>query len=202
MARAKDTRTLILEGARKVISKKGIQSATMRNIADEVQLSTGALYHYFKSKEEILYAVMDESLPVYSQIATKTRSGDMDRDKLLSEIFDSINKRLHKNQENRVQFYLAHEAIMGDKEIKEKFKLKYNEWIERTSEIIAALYLHPSSRYANAIASLLVGAIDGYVMQLLLGANTADREDIKKVYELLIKEGIPRIITMLQDEQE
>lgn len=202
MARSKDTQALILDGARKVISKKGIQGATMRNIADEAQLSTGALYHHFKSKEEILYAVMDESLSVSSQIATKSRAGNIDRDKLISEISDSINMRFHKNQENRVQFYLAHEAIMGDKELREKFKSKYNEWIERSSEVIAFLYQKPSSRFDNAIASLLVGAIDGYVMQLLLGANTAEREDIKKVYELLLKEGIPRIITMLQNEQE
>lgn len=202
MARSKDTPALILEGARKVISKKGIQNATMRNIADEAQLSTGALYHYFKSKEEILYAVMDESLSVSSQIATKSRSGNIDRDKLISEISYNINKRLHKNQENRVQFYLAHEAIMGDKELKEKFKLKYLEWIERSSEIISFLYQKPSSRFDNAIASLLVAATDGYVMQLLLGANTAEREDMKKVYELLLKEGIPRILTMLQNEQE
>jgi AcrR family transcriptional regulator len=202
MTKVKDTKTYILESARRVISKNGIQGATMRAIAEESSLSTGAIYHYFNSKEEILYAIMDNSLSVSSKIALESRSEVIERSTLVEEINDNILKRFKKIQENRVQFYLSQEAIMGDAELIEKFKKKYAEWIGKSDELIKFLYNKPETKYDQAVASLLIGAIDGVVMQLLLKSNTATKEDICKVYELLLKEGLPCFLDMVQKMAE
>ena len=44
----------IVEAARIVFAKKGYHDATMDDIAKEVGVSKGALYSYFKSKEDLL----------------------------------------------------------------------------------------------------------------------------------------------------
>jgi AcrR family transcriptional regulator len=48
----------ILEAATKVFARQGIQEARMDDIVKESGLSKGALYWYFKSKEDIIFAIL------------------------------------------------------------------------------------------------------------------------------------------------
>jgi AcrR family transcriptional regulator len=41
-----------------VFARKGFASATMRDIADEVGILAGSLYHHFKSKDELLFEIL------------------------------------------------------------------------------------------------------------------------------------------------
>lgn len=49
----------ILEKCMGVFSKKGFANTTMRQIADEIGVSTGTLYHYFPTKLAILEQLFD-----------------------------------------------------------------------------------------------------------------------------------------------
>lgn len=183
----------ILQAAKRVISEKGINGATMRGIAEEAGLSTGAIYHYYKNKEEVLYDVMDFSLSESKRMAEKTKLST-NINEIIDEIGQKILVRFDKQVDNRLQYYLAQEAMLGNEELIEKFKNKYEEWINRTQELMGLLYNKEQSKYSKALASLLIGAIDGVVLQLLLGANVSTPEDISKVYNYLLKEGIPYLL--------
>ncbi|NJK86044.1 MAG: helix-turn-helix transcriptional regulator [Bacteroidales bacterium] len=50
-------RSDIVDAAEKIFFKKGFEYATMDEIAEQAELSKGTLYLYFKSKEELLYAI-------------------------------------------------------------------------------------------------------------------------------------------------
>ena len=50
-------RNNIIDAAESVFFSKGIENATMDEIAEEAELSKGTLYLYFKSKEELLFAI-------------------------------------------------------------------------------------------------------------------------------------------------
>jgi AcrR family transcriptional regulator len=52
----------IVSAAAKVFRTKGYHAATVRDIADEVGLLKGSLYHHFDSKEELLYLVVKEPI--------------------------------------------------------------------------------------------------------------------------------------------
>lgn len=184
----------IIEAAYRVINQVGISGTTMRGIAEEAGLSTGALYHHYRNKEEILYAVMDHSLSVSTRIAEVAKQGGHSREEIIKEISSNICTRFNKIDENKMQFYLAQEAILGNTEIRDKFGLKYHEWIGRTEDLMQYLYNMQPGKYNKAIASLLIGAIDGVVLQILLGANTAEVNDICKVYQYLLKEGLPSLL--------
>lgn len=49
----------ILDAATEIFNQKGFQQARMDDIAEESQLSKGTLYWYFKSKDEIIIAILD-----------------------------------------------------------------------------------------------------------------------------------------------
>ena len=192
-----DGKSRIIEAAKRVISQSSIAGATMRGIAKEAGLSTGAIYHYYSSKEQILYEIMDESLSETLRISEESKLRKHEAEELIEEIYENIVKRFEKNDENRLQFYLAQEAMLGNAELKEKFKAKYQEWVFRTDELIQHMYGKAPTKYNKAVASLLIGAIDGVVMQLLLCSNPAEVNDISEVYLEILKEGIPKFLDHL-----
>jgi AcrR family transcriptional regulator len=60
----------IVAAAAKVFRTKGYHAATVRDIADEVGLLKGSLYHHFESKEALLYLVVKEPIArMYETIA-------------------------------------------------------------------------------------------------------------------------------------
>ena len=52
-----EMRVEILAGARRLLDGRGIDALTMRAVADEIGYSTGAIYEYFKSKDELCEAL-------------------------------------------------------------------------------------------------------------------------------------------------
>lgn len=54
--KAEETRQRILEGALRLFRKRGFDQTTMRDIAQEAGVATGAAYYYFRSKEEMVMA--------------------------------------------------------------------------------------------------------------------------------------------------
>jgi AcrR family transcriptional regulator len=49
-------RLQIIDAAYRCFARKGFHQATMRDIYEEAGLSSGAVYHYFRSKDEIIQA--------------------------------------------------------------------------------------------------------------------------------------------------
>jgi AcrR family transcriptional regulator len=59
--RARD-RDEILDAAARVFRRRGYGAATVEDIANELGILKGSLYHYIKSKQELLYAVVIDPL--------------------------------------------------------------------------------------------------------------------------------------------
>lgn len=52
----------IITAAAKVFQTRGYHAASVQDIADEVGILKGSLYHHFKSKEELLYLIVKEPI--------------------------------------------------------------------------------------------------------------------------------------------
>ncbi len=64
---AEKRRGQLLTAARKLFVKKGFRGTTTDEIARKAKLTKGALYHHFKSKEDILFALVDAMGQHYDQ---------------------------------------------------------------------------------------------------------------------------------------
>ena len=62
MTEPQDRRELIVATAAEMFARKGIKATTVREIADAVGVLSGSLYHYFKSKDEIVQEILVEFL--------------------------------------------------------------------------------------------------------------------------------------------
>ncbi len=72
-------RKAIIEAAEKVFFTKGIDPATMDDVAEEAELSKGTLYLYFKNKDDLLHAIVHRGLEILFQkfqaVAAETMPG-------------------------------------------------------------------------------------------------------------------------------
>lgn len=69
MSRSEDTKQLILDTAKKEFMEKGYNDASVRSIAKQAGLTTGAIFRYFADKESLFAAlvspVADHMLDLY-----------------------------------------------------------------------------------------------------------------------------------------
>jgi AcrR family transcriptional regulator len=52
-------RSALIDAARQIMSEKGIDAATMAEIAEVADVGAGTVYNYFKSKEDLAVAVLE-----------------------------------------------------------------------------------------------------------------------------------------------
>ena len=98
MARNKhpeETVNLILDVAYRLFMEKGYEHTSIQDIIDHLGgLSKGAIYHHFKSKEEIFYAVTDKMTAESNQILEVVRDRtDLNGKEKLKTMFRESLKR-------------------------------------------------------------------------------------------------------------
>lgn len=64
-AKKDEVKKEIESAALKVFFRKGFADAKMNDIADEIHISVGNIYTYFKNKKELFYSVVPPSLVDY-----------------------------------------------------------------------------------------------------------------------------------------
>ncbi|MDE5932188.1 MAG: TetR/AcrR family transcriptional regulator, partial [Lachnospiraceae bacterium] len=98
MARNKhpeETVSRILNVATRLFMEKGYEHTSIQDIIDDLGgLSKGAIYHHFKSKEEILIAVTDRMTEESNRMLAQIRElkGLSGKEKLKKIFKDSINR--------------------------------------------------------------------------------------------------------------
>ena len=69
-------REKILETATKLFNEKGCMKTSTRHIADELGISVGNLYYYFKNKEEIIIAIYESYMESISGQLTSIKDDE------------------------------------------------------------------------------------------------------------------------------
>lgn len=72
-------RSQIVDAAEKIIFAKGLEQATMDEIAEEAELSKGTLYLYFKNKNELYLAITQRGSDILNERFAKVFASEHDR---------------------------------------------------------------------------------------------------------------------------
>ncbi|MDI4234117.1 TetR/AcrR family transcriptional regulator [Bradyrhizobium sp. Arg237L] len=110
----------LLTKAADVFERKGYAQTTIQDVAQALELSRSALYHYFKSKDEILEAlVLEHTAHAAEQMERRLAKRDgSPSDQLRELLSNSINGRMTGGARLRVLDQLAAEM---PSDIKQKF---------------------------------------------------------------------------------
>jgi TetR/AcrR family transcriptional regulator len=115
----------IITSAERIFFSKGFENATMDDVAASAELSKGTLYLYFKSKEDLQFAIFMRGSDVLIDLMEKRLSEDFDGYTnllLLAESFIAFSK----NHRNYFDFFMHFESSkMGGLNIDQKQIAEY-----------------------------------------------------------------------------
>lgn len=118
---SKEERKLqIQKAAKKVILERGYESTTMEEIIRESGMSTGGVYHYYKSVADIFYDIMSEGLDYAEHRSFENSANDLNIfvEYQLAKIFD--------DNEYKSLFAMLLKGIDYNEDLREMY-LKLNE---------------------------------------------------------------------------
>jgi len=128
------TREKIMEVARELLVENGYANVSMRQIANEINCSHGAIYYYFKNKAELFYALVEDH---FLQLEQK-----MD-DVIEQEI--ARTKKLKKLLLGFIQFGLDHQShyeimfLIKDQEVLHYLNKSPSETYQKFARHVAEL---------------------------------------------------------------
>ncbi|MRN56366.1 TetR/AcrR family transcriptional regulator [Paenibacillus monticola] len=112
-----ERRQEIIDTAKKLFMANGFEKTQIADISREIGVAQGLVYHYFKSKTELLYAIIDviseENVETISQVITNNHGSALD---CVSLIFTNL-----MNNENKEKYGILFSSIKADHGLMEYF---------------------------------------------------------------------------------
>ncbi|MDD3106929.1 MAG: TetR/AcrR family transcriptional regulator [Bacilli bacterium] len=188
----------IIDAAIDTLKENSIEKVSMRKIAEKAGLTTGAIYHFFKNKDELLFNVMKESLHFTTRIHSQVKSHEIKKTgkELVEEINEQVANRIRKTDKQKLHVQFFSDVIKQKCKIREEYRTNYQEIINDTKELFYEGFDILDSDESKAVASILVAAIDGIAMQQALDVLPEDQEKIISTFIAFFNESIPAYLNL------
>lgn len=108
----KETRQHLLECAKREFLEKGYMKASLRNICKEAGVTTGALYFFFKDKEDLLAALVEEPLRQLYAIMEEHYATEMYNEDQVAQLDIANDGDLEASRQIIRQMYANREAFL------------------------------------------------------------------------------------------
>ena len=161
----------IVQAAITTFSKYGYDKTRMDDIAKSAKLGKGTLYLYFKSKEELFYAISENSIKELKEQLSKLFSKKEDLVHDAEKFYDQYRNLIHDSE--KVSFEMIAESSRNPK----LRKVLYEQRMKVYDIVIDYLRRQIEKGFfrkdvdVNAIASGLVALYDGLTISKLLGIS-------------------------------
>lgn len=183
----------IIDAAIEVLKENPVEDTTVRKIAAKAGLTTGAIYHHYKNKDELLFDVIKQSLQFTHKLSETVRNEKAPKHgkELLDEIVSQVARRLSKVDEQKLHIQLLSDVIARKSDIKKKYQKNYTDIIENTASLFDKSFEIQNEEYKKAVAAILVAAMDGMAIQQALGVLPENLEKMTTTFTTFFVESIP-----------
>ncbi len=190
-----DKKKQLLDAALHVFATQGFEKASMREIAANAGLTTGAIYYHYKNKDDLYYDAVKESAYFVHKLSEKDKDSKVkSNQEIFEEISNNVRNRMSKEIEQRLLILLTAYAITKGGRIKEKYKLDYNEIIDKVAKLYFYAFGVENEACQRRIAAILVAALDGVALQYSLGVLDINDEEFKDTFVNFFAQSIPMYI--------
>jgi AcrR family transcriptional regulator len=171
-----------------VISREGLEGLTMRDVAKEAGFTTGALTHYFKSKDEVLIAVSEHGAEIVRPMMDEAATGVSAR-AALRDLFHTI---LPTSTAMKAQWrcWLAFwERGAHSPQVQRVMRERYFEYTNRVVSVIRRAQEQgeaPRDLDVEHVAREIIAMVDGLGVQVLLGAGKFTSVGLRQFVDSLL----------------
>lgn len=157
-----DSRDLILAAAEALVSERGVEAASLADIAKAAGVSRGTLYYHYPSKDALVLDIAERHMAALTdRIFELARSEGASGLPLMLEAL--VREILADDTRSATHVHLVQCAFEGNEAVRERMAVSYRGWIDMVVEELARLGL--ASRKDEGVGSLVVAVLDGLVMQ-------------------------------------
>lgn len=184
-------RKRIIEVAARVFSENGYYNTKMDDIAEALDVSKGAIYQYFTSKEQLLFAVVDFVFDSRKDEIISILASDNPRFIATEEFFGiKIDRSL---QTQSFGLDILREATRNEKLRRRLKKLNERGYVELQEYVIALKDQETVKQDADIELAWrgIVALRDGLISSILLGADVAQ---VKKSWNYMVARILDDII--------
>lgn len=166
-------RDRIVQSAIECFSEYGFDRSRMDDIAQTADLSKGTLYLYFKSKEDLFYAICENNLKVIKEqlsLIFATRKENLLYD--VEQFYDNLQK-LEKKGDEKVFFEIVAESARNPKlqKILYEQRTKIFDVVKEYLDLQVQKGFFRENIDTEAIASGLVALYNGLAVSKFLGIS-------------------------------
>ena len=119
----------IVDGACKIFFEKGYHPTTIRDIAKACGMSMGQLYHYIRSKDDVLYLIHKHMHKVWYDYLRRSNLEQIDDP--VQKFTEALNQILQFQNENKklIQFVYSESKYLDKKHFKVVLEMDYKNVI-------------------------------------------------------------------------
>ena len=174
MARTADPnrKKTILEAAGRVFARKGYAAARMIEVAEAAAVGKGTIYEYFRSKEDLFFAVFEEMMhEAGASISRMARELDGPFGQRMKTLSDNIIQSWLGQLDTYalvMEFWSATASSPGREHFKAVFQNGYGHLRTVVGELIRAAQAEgevSADSDAHGVASALIGTWDALLLQ-------------------------------------
>lgn len=177
MPRVTDTyrdsrRRQIIDSARESFQERGFHATSMQDLFAASGLTAGAVYSYFKSKDDLIVAIaednMREVLARFGEVASHNKRENATD--LLADALDVIRKQHQENQFAHVAVQVWAEALRNERVRSQLSALLATLATDLQSALRASGCVRAD---VEGLAGALLAIIPGYILQLTVRGDSA-----------------------------
>ncbi len=126
----------IIDAFYKIAKKEGLENASIAKTAALIDINPSLVIHYFKTKEYLVYGLIEYILDKYLLIFKTPVSLDNDPKKKLLKVIDNIFSHKWNTLFDDSVSYSCYSLVFRDKKVKEKYKVLLDSLRSNLKEII------------------------------------------------------------------
>jgi TetR/AcrR family transcriptional regulator, cholesterol catabolism regulator len=152
----------IVEAARRVFREKGFHPATVREIGARAGLTQGTLYNYARSKDDILFLVLDELVREYQEAVREAIAREPDPRKRVRAAIRAFTEVVSERQDDILLIYQEGHAL--DRPLRRKLLARTHEFFAEAGSIVekavdAGVITTPNAYFATQVITFLPALI-------------------------------------------
>jgi len=161
-----DAAARILRAAAQVFSQKGFWSSTTDDVARAAGVSKGLVFNYFKTKDDLLEAILREHLEASLRVWSEDPPAGSPEDQL-RDLFDrTMQHAVEHTDAYRLYFSLLYQP--GASPALARVVAEVKEEVERHYAMLAKIFRTAGAKNAKARAMLFQASLNGTFSFLLL----------------------------------
>ncbi len=188
---ATDSRRDILRTAARLFQERGYEATSMQDVASALNLSKGALYHHFQSKDEILFEIMNHGLDIFEEeVLSVVRPIPDPAERLRACIARHIGMLLRGR--DREITVILHENRTLPSRLRKRINARKKDYIHFLEETIAEVQRQLEAKNEispQAAAYALLGMIN-WVYQWYRPGGPLTEEKLIRDYAMIFFDGL------------